>query len=101
MSLAISSGVAMRCSNTFLLNCCIRSSCPAHHLVATAPGTTLQTLISGARARANDLVRPCTAALDTAYGSEEPAPVSPAMLPTLTMAPCLFFFIHGATALAQ
>lgn len=44
----------------------IFSSRPAHHLVATAPGATPLTLISGAKAWANDFVKPCTADFDTA-----------------------------------
>src|SRR5687768_11515603 len=91
--LAISSGAAICCSKIWPAKRYTASSRPSHPLVATAPGTTLHTLISGARARANDFVKPCTAALETAYGSDDPKPVKPATLPTLTIAPCLFAFI--------
>lgn len=86
MSAAISSGAAIRSKGSWEVSDRLCSSPPPHQRVLTAPGATPVTRTSGTKAWASDLVKPFTAALDTAYGSEEPLPVIPAMLPTFTIA---------------
>ena len=101
ISSAISSGVEILCKGRLPLRRYILSSSPDHHRVEIAAGAIQFTRISGARALAKDFVRQWTAALDAAYGSDEPDPVIPAILPMFRIAQSFNLLIIGATAREQ
>src|SRR5437016_13474976 len=63
------------------------------------PGATPLTRISGARATAMHRVRWFNPDLETAYAIEDPVGLNPAIDETLTIRPCAWRFMTGATAL--
>lgn len=83
---AMSSGVEILFNKIFPATASIFSSFPFHHLVSTAPRAIQLILMPNDSENACDFVSPRTADFVTAYGTEEPKRVIPAILPTLTIA---------------